>query len=348
MTQTIISLWTTPLILAMAVSSPICPAIARESPRPPQAALSTTESDLGEVLKGRAGHFEFLVRNTGDAPLEIAVKPTCGCTVAKCDRMIAPGAQGIIAVVLDTTGMSGRVRKLLNVTTNDPGKPSVPLTLAATVVEPVDINRASLRPLQLSADGSTSVTIPVRIDSSEPTRITGATCDQPYAEAVVEPLPPTSSGARRYQVRVTVGCEAPLGRTTVGVVLSTDSPTQPMVPVMLTCEKGIVVGAREIYFGIIRESTPLPVVRNVMITRSGARFEITKVTSDDPLVEVEAVPHTRGGYRLVARYRGGAAAGLGRSVIRIETDDPLQPVLEVPLSYRMAPTPTDAQDPALR
>jgi hypothetical protein len=347
MIRTIISLWTTPLILAIALSSPLRTAIARENPRPPQATLSATESDLGEVLKGTAGHFEFLVRNTGDATLEIAVKSTCGCTVAKFDRVIAPGGQGKIAAVLDTTGMSGRVRKPLNVITNDPEKPSLPLMLAATVVEPVDIDRASLRLLQLSADVPTSVTIPVRVDPSEPTRITGVTCEQPYALAVVEPLPPMPSGARRYQVRVTVSPEAPLGRTTVAVLLATDSPTQPQVAVTLNCEKGIVVGAREIYFGIVRETTPLPLVRNVMIYRKGAPFQITNATSRDPLVEVEAVPNTGDGYRLVARYRGGAAEGLSKSTLRIETDDPLQPVLEIPLSYRVASTPKAALRPAL-
>jgi hypothetical protein len=334
--------WTTPLrctpwlIVLMATGSPSAgSATAPENPRP-QVQLSHTEIDAGELLKGTAGRFEFTVRNTGEMPLEIAVKPTCGCTVAECDRLIAPGSEGKITAVLDTAGMSGRVRKLLNVTTNDPTKSTVPLTLAVTVVEPVDVDRASLRLLQLSEDAPTTLEFPVRVDPSEPTQITGVTCEQPHAHAVLQAVSSKPTEPRRYQVRVTVDADAPLGRTTVAVALQTDSPRQPTVPVTITCEKGIVVGAREIYFGILRESTPTPVVRNVLIHRKGSPFQITNVASSDPRVEIQAVPQNESSYRLVTRYRGGAPEGLSKGTLRIETDDPRQPLFEIPVSYRIA------------
>ena len=48
--------------------------------------------DFGETFELPEYAFTFIVRNRGDADLIIEeVKPGCGCTAAKFDKVIAPG-----------------------------------------------------------------------------------------------------------------------------------------------------------------------------------------------------------------------------------------------------------------
>ena len=55
----------------------------------PKAVVDKPIVDVGKVKKGDPVRHEFVIRNAGDAPLEITeVKPSCGCTVADYDKVI--------------------------------------------------------------------------------------------------------------------------------------------------------------------------------------------------------------------------------------------------------------------
>ena len=56
--------------------------------------------DFGETFHLDAYGYAFVVRNRGNADLIIEdVKPGCGCTAAKFDRVIAPGKEGKIVMI---------------------------------------------------------------------------------------------------------------------------------------------------------------------------------------------------------------------------------------------------------
>ena len=87
----------------------------------PKAKMSAakTEIDAGDVWRGEDARYVFMIRNTGDAPLEIEAKPNCGCTVANSDKLIAPGAEGKIEADVHTTNFRGKVMKIIDVKSND-------------------------------------------------------------------------------------------------------------------------------------------------------------------------------------------------------------------------------------
>jgi len=60
--------------------------------------------DYGTIEQGSSGACEFIVTNTGTAPLTLnRCKGSCGCTVPECSgEPIAPGASTIIKVNYDT------------------------------------------------------------------------------------------------------------------------------------------------------------------------------------------------------------------------------------------------------
>ena len=57
-----------------------------------------THKDAGVFEEGTVVPFQFEVANRGQADLEVTqVKPSCGCTVAKWDRVIKPGEHRTIS-----------------------------------------------------------------------------------------------------------------------------------------------------------------------------------------------------------------------------------------------------------
>jgi len=81
----------------------------------------------------------FLMRNTGDAPLEIlGLSTSCGCTAAWADQqVIMPGAQTTLHVSFDPTvheDIQGQVFRQVYVRSNDPDQPEATIDLRATIV----------------------------------------------------------------------------------------------------------------------------------------------------------------------------------------------------------------------
>ena len=103
----------------------------------PRMVLKESAFEEIEVREGQSIEREYTFYNQGDQPLEIKqVDPGCGCTVAFFDRVTPPGGEGKIKLLIDTKGLVGPMRENAVVSTNDPGRPQVILTLEA-LVKPV-------------------------------------------------------------------------------------------------------------------------------------------------------------------------------------------------------------------
>ena len=76
--------------------------------------------DFGKVNEGEKVGCIFSFRNTGTVPLIVTSAVTsCGCTVPKYERSpVAPGSDGSIEVVFDTSGRDGTQTKTITVQSN--------------------------------------------------------------------------------------------------------------------------------------------------------------------------------------------------------------------------------------
>src|SRR5687767_14251736 len=129
------------LALVLAVAAPFATAQEKASTEKPAPRLTLVEpiKDFGTVPKGEKITHAFLVKNTGNADLEIiAAKPACGCTVADFDKIIKPGQTGKVTAHVDTVSFAGPTTKSVTLETNDPNTPSAQLTIAAIVKPFVD------------------------------------------------------------------------------------------------------------------------------------------------------------------------------------------------------------------
>lgn len=127
-------------VLALACVSLCALAVAQDAPstKPagtPHLELGAKEWSFGEVWQGEPESKEISVKNTGDAPLEIDVKSSCGCTVAtKPKSPLPPGESTSLTITYNTAGKMGPANQTVTVTTNDPTQQSTAIKVTGNVM----------------------------------------------------------------------------------------------------------------------------------------------------------------------------------------------------------------------
>ena len=92
-----------------------------------------------------------------------------------------------------------------------------------------------------------------------------------------------------------------------------------------------------LYLGAIDSTTALPVMQTVTLMKNDGAFHIRKVASDDPKLQIQQETVKDGSqYRLTVTYKGGWPAGAVRGNISVETDDPRQSTIEIPVTANVA------------
>jgi hypothetical protein len=102
----------------------------------PKVGLQQLQHDFGNINQGDVVTHTFVISNNGGDLLKILdVKASCGCTAAKPDlNELKPGESTNILVSFNSKGRKGPQTKTVTVTTNDPEKQSVSLTIKGNVV----------------------------------------------------------------------------------------------------------------------------------------------------------------------------------------------------------------------
>ena len=294
---------------------------------------------FGEVMVNTKHEGAFTIRNTGNAPLELRdVRPTCGCTVTEFDKVIPPGGVGRVKTVLDTTGFRGPMSQAILVFTNDPETRQVNLVVTAHVRTYVDVlPRPLMRFNVLQGEPATDRVLLVSEDGSD-FRILGVEgadngLKAAFRELRTEERVPERKGSQ-WEVSVTVPADASEGILNQRLTVKTNSAKAPEVVVAVS---GIVrpvvqVVPGELNFGSVAQGAP--VGRNLVLVnnRQGNELQVTGVTVDIPHFSTEVTPLRQGQRLQVAvMLKAGTPKGEYQGVVRLATNDPSRPVIEVPI-----------------
>lgn len=100
--------------------NPINIALTNYPEQYPVFSVADTAYDFGAIKEGDVVQYEFRFKNTGSKPLIITnASSTCGCTIPQYPKEpVAPGKEGILKVVFNSTNKSGRQLKPIYVTAN--------------------------------------------------------------------------------------------------------------------------------------------------------------------------------------------------------------------------------------
>ncbi len=85
-----------------------------------QITFEVTDHNFGDVNQGEKVETTFKFKNTGNFPLILQnVLSTCGCTVPEWPKEpVAPGEEGVLRVVFDSSAKIGRQNKVITIRSN--------------------------------------------------------------------------------------------------------------------------------------------------------------------------------------------------------------------------------------
>jgi hypothetical protein len=120
----------------------------------PRAVVPYASFNFGDVYTGEVISQLFVIRNAGDADLQIRdFKGDCGCTVVRSDKVIAPGQDGVAEIEVQTASQFGFINKMATMQTNDPNQPAIVFTLVANVLKGAPLRQGKyIGPIFLSPD----------------------------------------------------------------------------------------------------------------------------------------------------------------------------------------------------
>ncbi|MBN2053650.1 DUF1573 domain-containing protein [bacterium] len=306
----------------------------------PSISFAETLFDLGEVKHGTKPSHRFIFTNKGDRDLVITeIRSNCGClTSTGIDAPIPPGGEGYIDITFNTERFSGRTTKNSTVSSNDPGTPRITLSITADIKVSFATNPSSLHLGRFSKQDSITKRVMVISDQPETVRITGIESSSPNVTAELETLEAPESGMEmgtKLAVMISVKPGMAPGRLQETISIHTNIEDVPVYNLLVTGQiRGdVMVKPSLITFKRAGEMTPQDYERSVEIsTDKDDPFAITSIELDSEHFTTELRTIKEGKtYQLVVRLSENAPKSFLRGEIKMQLDDPDEPLLVVPV-----------------
>jgi hypothetical protein len=307
----------------------------------PKATVAEPLKDVGTVPKGEKIVHDFVIKNEGDADLQITnVQPACGCTVAEFDKLIKPGQTGKVHAVIDSTTFSGPISKGVSVFTNDPDHPQIELTVHAKVEPYISVKPGYARYITVQGEPLEG-NIAQTMWAPDGTSWDITSVDSPYPflavtyhEAKPEERLPDAKG-KQWKVEMKLSNGAKVGPLSDYVTVHTNHPKQKIVQIPVSGFVRPVIAATppNADFGKI-ETKDLPLKKALNIRNFAT--EPIKVTSVDPSLpkgieaKLETLEEGRE-YQVRIIISPDLPKGPFLGKLTIHTDSPKVPILDVEL-----------------
>jgi hypothetical protein len=302
--------------------------------------------DYGEVPKGDKLDWAFVIKNTGDADLQIlAAKPGCGCTVADFDKVIKPGETGKVTAHVDTTNFAGPISKTISIETSDPSTPEAVLTIHATVKPYVEAFPAGFVRFNMLQGDAETQSVTLYSDEEEPFEISKIETPGDYVKVVPHKIEDPNSRVQagranqnQYRLDVTVGGpDAKIGPLGDKIHVATNSKHQPDYFISVT---GVIrppfrVEPSVVNFGEVTASDPA--ATRAIILRSNSlktpeMFTVTKAESSIPSVAATVKPTDhKGEFEVTLQVAKDAKPGDLDGTVKIYTNDKVNPIVTLPM-----------------
>ena len=328
------------LAQAPAPAAPEVKDAAKPAALQPKAVPVEEAKNVGTIAKGEAIEYAFKVKNEGKGDLLINdVKPSCGCTIGKFDKVIKPGEEGKITLTVDTKAFSGPISKTAVVLTNDPAKAQFSLTLSAYVKPFVEVAPWGFFRIQgLVGEEITSELI---LGSDEPDfKPSKAEVPHPYLSATLAPATEKErlEGKGKTQWKVTLKADktAPAGIPAGDVRIATGIAKQPELAIKVSgiINESVGVLPSQVTFGTF-DPKGGAITREIDVVnrnpKNGA-FKVTAAESGVPgvVAEVKATDNTK--VKVVVSIDPKVIKkGPFDSWLTIRTNDTLRGEIKIPL-----------------
>jgi hypothetical protein len=301
---------------------------------------------FGEVVQGDTVEHTFLIGN--DQPIDLRIEEVVPnfSTVMSVDSLVPPGGEAAVRLAIHTRRMKGPLNEFAQVVFAGDHEP-VWLSLRGRVVLPLQLApQDRVYFLNAVRGEAPSTEILVINHRPAPVRLLEASSDDPVFRVRADTL----NEGRRYQLTVELDAEAEVGRHEGTITLRTDSPEYSVreIPALAIVRDLVHTSISMVDFSTtLMDALDYAAVarRTVLVRRhEGTEFEVTAASTDVSMLNVEIEPQAPGESYLVhvSIDPERAVPGTFEGMLRIETNDPTAPVLELPMRGTLLQT-----DPAL-
>lgn len=290
--------------------------------------------NFGRVAKGKNLTWEVTLSNMGNQMLLLRkVQKGCGaCSPLTLSRStIPPRTSAKISVRYNSGVKTGKQTREYFIQTNSgSSSPTLNIVLTWDVAELLEAKPDAIQfgekpfgkpfdaDLTLATDMvKTTVTLRKVVSSS------------PHLQAGVARL---DASGTRYTVPVRVLASAPIGTFSAQITFETNYAKDPRVVIPIS---GIVTGPLTtsrsyINFGIVPQGKTIE--REVLISLAvGEELELKNLVYDKSALECRLRKRDNGDFLLSAAFTAKAAKGAHRSSVRIQTNCPAQPQIDLPV-----------------
>lgn len=309
----------------------------------PSIEIPRMRQDFGEVFERAKYEYSFVVRNRGKADLVIEdVKPACGCTVAQFDKVIAPGSEGKIELVLDGERVHGEFAKTAIVKTNDPEHPELTLTIAGTEIPFMKMVPEGTVYLHGRFDEAVEKTVTLSSNEKDfALAITGVTSN--IDDKITYKVEPAAKKGE-FVLRVQKKTDVPPSSAYGAITIKTNSEKSPetVLQVHVLSKGSISVTPQTLNYGSVKFGAKgakgEPVTKAVMILKTDGQFELKDAIIDNKNFTARIEPVEPGKqYKVEVTFVPPAkTSATQREVgeLLINTSDPREPSVKVHLVAR--------------
>jgi hypothetical protein len=331
----------------------------------PKIVVEEPEHDFGTMHRGAKRRHEYVIRNEGDAPLNL----TAGATTCKCTSFdvtpdaIPPGQSATIALEWAAKSMPGEFRQSASLNTNDPIRPMVTLSVSGQVIEPSGLTPSGFELGEIRAGDTATASVlfysndieDLRLSADGPKKDDGSDLFDIVVEPVSKDQLPRSDAVAGYRTTLTTKPGLAVGPVNEWVKLKTNQPDSEEleVPVFARVVGDITVhGGRwndtagALHLGMVPSSKGAE--SRVLISVKGSqaantRFEVLEV--DPPELKVELGETTRKSDEvyhtfLTIEVPPGTRPMIhlnndqgDEGVVRLKTTHPLSPELKIGVRF---------------
>lgn len=302
------------------------------------AALSHDKFEQGTVAQGSITNFRITVTNNGNVDLVYGFTPDCGCFAVGQVAPIKPGQTAVVPITIDTTDTPGPFDKALYFYSNDPERNAFRIPVRFYVEPAFRFLSATGSPILVAEENGLQAEVFLvlseelqgKIDRVRVVGLSVLTELEPWEGEIADPgLGEPARKRKGYRVRLLGSPEIPPGRAQITLVAEGAELTET-VATSFFVQKGIVALPLTAFFG---ELTSTPTGTTVLLARPNRPFRILSAEVDHPNLSAKIEPGADGSeWRVQLRYDGKAPIGSLSATLKVRTDDPRQPLFEIPVS----------------
>jgi hypothetical protein len=261
--------------------------------------------------------------------------------VAKFDKVIPPGQEGKINMVIEGKKVHGTFTKSATIHSNDPKNPKMSITMAGTEIPFVSVEPTDRLYLQGRYGEKIEKTLTLR-SNEEDLDFKITSIESNIDDKITYKVDPTEDGA--YTVKVWKNPKLPTLNTYGSLILRTNSEKSPekVIQVQVITKGSITVQPTTINYGAVRfakqDEEAGTVKKSVTIIKSQGEFAIRDIEFNSDYYEAEVaevVPGKR--YKVDVTFTPPVKSKARQREVGemlIHTTDPTEPTLRVKLVAR--------------